>query len=111
MSTTSQDTASLIAATVEQTAISMAPIVIQAAANGAMSTTPQGAALSIGAAILTAMIQAKTATASDMEAFVKQMAPSIIAGQAAIDAAAAARGVTDPTTAPPVGVIATGTPA
>jgi hypothetical protein len=67
----------------------MAPLVISAVAKSAMATTPQGAALLVGATILEALIQANAAGADEIVAMYEALSPQIAAGQSAIDAAAA----------------------
>lgn len=75
--------------TVGNTLQTMAPLVISAVAKSALATTPQGAALLIGATILEALIQANSAGAADIVALYDALSPQIAAGQGAIDAAAA----------------------
>lgn len=96
MSAPQTSTASLAAETALATLQGMAPILIQAAAAGAAASSPQGAAAMVAAQALTALIQAQAAGPAEIIALYDALGPSIKGQQDAMNAAAAARGVTEP---------------
>ncbi len=89
----SDPTMQQIEQTVGITLKTLAPVVINAVAQGASATTPQGASLMIGAAILETLIQAQAAGASEIVAMYNALAPQISADETTIEQAAAQRGV------------------
>lgn len=90
MTTTTDQTQQVFNA-VATTLQSMAPVVINAVAQGAAASTPQGAALMIGATILEALIQAQAAGAPEIISMYNALGSVISSEQTAIDNAALGR--------------------
>lgn len=88
---TTDATGQQVMQTVATTLQTMAPVVINAVAQGAGAATPQGAAIMIGATILEALIQAQAAGAPEIISLYNALAPTIANEQNAINAAAAQR--------------------
>jgi len=111
MSATTTDQISLAEQTAIATAQQLLPVILAGVSAGASAANPGAATIAALAPVIVQLIQMRGAGASELAQIMAAMTAGVQTAQAQIDAAAAARGVVDPTTAPPVGVIATGTPA
>lgn len=98
--TNQESLAQVVAATSLQTAQQLLPLVIEGLAAGSQAATPYGVLIAMAAKILPPLVESFGADNVQVQQLVAALVPQIKAGQVAIDAAAAARGVTDPT-APP----------
>ena len=91
--------AQAVASTALTTAEQLLPVVLAGISSGATAATPQGAIIAMVAEILPPLIQSFGANSGQIAQLLTALSAQIKTGQAAIDAAAAARGITDPATA------------
>jgi len=85
----------------EQTAIATAqqllPVILAGVSAGASASSPAAATIAALAPVIVQLIQMRGAGASELAQIMAAMTSGVQTAQAQIDAAAAARGVTDPT--------------
>lgn len=96
-----------IAQAVESSALTTAqqlmPILLAGLSAGASAATPQGAMIAMAAEIIPELVKSFGANSGEIKQMLSTLAGQITISQSAIDAAATARGITDPTqTIPPV---------
>lgn len=100
MSTTQPTTESIgqaVAQSAVTTAEQLLPVLLAGLSAGSAAATPQGAMIAMVAEILPPLIQSFGANSGQIAQLLTALSAQIKVGQAAIDAAAAARGITDPT--------------
>lgn len=100
---TTESTANIVGETALTTAEQLLPVLIEAIAAGQKTATPQETIIAMAAAVIPPLVSSFGASSKQIAQLLTALVPQIEAGQAAIDAAAAARGITDP--------LAGGTPA
>ena len=88
-----------IAQSAMTTAEQLLPVLLAGLSAGATAATPQAALIAMVAEIIPPLIQSFGANSGQIAQLLTSLAGQIKVGQAAIDAAAAARGITDPTQA------------
>ncbi|MGC8703642.1 MAG: hypothetical protein ACP5RV_12045 [Thiomonas sp.] len=91
----------------EQTAIATAqqllPVILAGVSAGASASSPAAATIAALAPVIVQLIQMRGAGAAELAQIMQAMTSGVQAAQGQIDAAAAARGVTDPTQVPQTG--------
>ena len=100
MSATTTDTVTLAEQTAVATAQQLLPVILAGVSAGASAASPAAATIAALAPVIVQLIQMRGAGASELAQIMSAMTSGVSTAQAQIDAAAAARGVSDPTAAP-----------
>ena len=100
MSAPQESTISLAEQTAIATAQQLLPVILAGVSAGASAANPAAATIAALAPVIVQLIQMRGAGASELASIMSAMTAGVQTAQGQIDAAAAARGVTDPT-APP----------
>lgn len=96
MSAPQQSTATLVEQTAIATAQQLIPVILAGMSAGASAANPAAATAAAVAPVIVQLIQMRGAGASELAQILSAMMGGVQANQAQIDAAAAAKGVTDP---------------
>ncbi len=96
MSATTNAQISLAEQTVAATAQQLLPVILAGVSAGASAASPAAATIAALAPVIVQLIQMRSAGASELAQIMAAMSAGVQAAQGQIDAAAAARGVTDP---------------
>lgn len=96
MSATTTDQISLAEQTAIATAQQLLPVILAGVTAGAAAASPGAATIAALAPVIVQLIQMRGAGASELASIMSAMTAGVQAAQGQIDAAAAARGVTDP---------------
>jgi len=99
MSATTNEQITLAEQTAIATAQQLLPVILAGVSAGASASSPAAATIAALAPVIVQLIQMRGAGAAELAQIMSAMTSSIQLGQAQIDAAAAARGVADPTQA------------
>lgn len=97
MSAPQNSTVSLVEQTAIATAQQLIPVILAGMSAGASAANPAAATAAALAPVIVQLIQMRGAGASELAQILSAMMAGVQANQAQIDAAAAARGITDPT--------------
>ena len=97
MSAPQNSTVSLVEQTAIATAQQLIPVILAGMSAGASAVNPAAATAAALAPVIVQLIQMRGAGASELAQILSAMMAGVQANQAQIDAAAAARGITDPT--------------
>jgi malonyl CoA-acyl carrier protein transacylase len=100
VSATTADQISLAEQTAMATAQQLLPVILAGVSAGASAASPAAATIAALAPVIVQLIQMRGAGAAELASIMSAMTSSVGAAQAQIDAAAAARGVVDPTVTP-----------
>ncbi len=101
MSATTNDQISLAEQTAIATAQQLLPVILAGVSAGASAASPAAATIAALAPVIVQLIQMRGAGASELASIMSAMTSGVQTAQGQIDAAAAARGVTDPTAPSP----------
>lgn len=97
MSAPQESTLSLAEQTAIATAQQLLPVILAGVSAGASAASPAAATIAALAPVIVQLIQMRGAGASELASIMAAMTSGVQTAQGQIDAAAAARGVTDPT--------------